>query len=718
MPCETLKLRRPTDGPTVALMKDDELVDVGPSADSLLAAFAAVNTSWAFDDVEAAPDTDADCKKREDNQHKTQDAKGAEGGCSSAPAIEEFNPAHRWPERLEAFGLQLEGGDERTGRHLTAIKTFEAGSDLLRETPAIWVSFDEPWSALETRMAEHFHLKKMAPPYRLLARAIEHDHRKREAAERGWREELLLDGASLVMSMAANLEVANDGWPSKFCAFLAAEGDVAGEVVTRMLAIIKTNAFGIYSVGTDGLSNRGLGLYPMAGRANHVCDPSAVWAFEGETLVVRALRTVRAGDAVTISYLLPREPLVARRQKLSESYRFRCVCARCLAEAPQAEVLTVRSAAVSFHRPRCTLSSRTVHSPHASCAQAAAGELRQLRSGLDELHVSGRLSEEHTNAIERCAALFDQLTPSGHAHPESAAVLLKLASWWIRVWEGAPGGAKTSGAKSKGAKSKGAKVRAYREHAAAHLRRARGMVIVCLGAEHSLRGAIDEMMGTIDEGPDSVEKPNRANETQPHAAARVGGVCVVSDVTDAGGGADEGVFVHELSDAHAANATSEAAKEAAATAAEGEAQWLHSFWFGGQMKKHSVRMSIEGRSGVRVAGPLEAGESAEQFEARWLQQIRVAGKKVDVEDLGMMDAARLWDAIPEDDGAGRGRRDLERIEKDLSVKVVFCLSNGHVLLVGAKAKLQKKTFVLRNLLSHYHWRLSGRDVAFEQMAAK
>ena len=75
MPCETLKLRRPTDGPTVALMKDDELVDVGPSADSLLAAFAAVNTSWAFDDVEAAPDTDADCKKREDNQHKTQDAK-------------------------------------------------------------------------------------------------------------------------------------------------------------------------------------------------------------------------------------------------------------------------------------------------------------------------------------------------------------------------------------------------------------------------------------------------------------------------------------------------------------------------------------------------------------------------------------------------------------------------------------------------------------------
>ena len=42
----------------------------------------------------------------------------------------------------------------------------------------------------------------------------------------------------------------------------------------------------------------------------------------------------------------------------------------------------------------------------------------------------------------------------------------------------------------------------------------------------------------------------------------------------------------------------------------------------------------------------------------------------------------------------------------------------HVLLVGAKHKLANKCFVLRNLLSHYHWRLSGRDVAFEQMTDK
>ena len=56
------------------------------------------------------------------------------------------------------------------------------------------------------------------------------------------------------------------------------------------------------------------------------------------------------------------------------------------------------------------------------------------------------------------------------------------------------------------------------------------------------------------------------------------------------------------------------------------------------------------------------------------------------------------------------------MEKELGVKVAFC-SNDHVALVGPKAKLSKKCVAMRNLLSHYHWRLSGRDVAFEEMTA-
>ena len=176
-------------------------------------------------------------------------------------------------------------------------------------------------------------------------------------------------------------------------------------------------------------------------------------------------------------------------------------------------------------------------------------------------------------------------------------------------------------------------------------------------------------------------------------------------------------FVYELSEGRARAATTEAAA-ATAVVAEGEVRWLVANWFGSQQRKHGVSFGLQGRISVRVEGPPTSPEqSAAQFEAHWSKQIAAAVKKVDVEDLGAMNASELWEAIPEDDSAGRGRQDLATMERELGVKVCFC-DNGHVLLVGPKVKLQKKCFVLRNLLSHYHWRLSGRDVAFETMTAR
>ena len=59
-------------------------------------------------------------------------------------------------------------------------------------------------------------------------------------------------------------------------------------------------------------------------------------------------------------------------------------------------------------------------------------------------------------------------------------------------------------------------------------------------------------------------------------------------------------FVCELSEARLAAATTEAAREAAARAAEGEARWVVHFGCGSQQRKHGVALSLEGRSGVRV----------------------------------------------------------------------------------------------------------------------
>jgi hypothetical protein len=97
----------------------------------------------------------------------------------------------------------------------------------------------------------------------------------------------------------------------------------------------------------------------------------------------------------------------------------------------------------------------------------------------------------------------------------------------------------------------------------------------------------------------------------------------------------------------------------------------------------------------------------------WEKSIHSALKKVIVEDLGNMDATALLPTIPETD-EGRGMQDMMAMQKKLSVKVVFDDETGHVFLVGDSKKLEKKCFVLRNLLSHYHWRLSGRDVSFSK----
>ena len=161
---------------------------------------------------------------------------------------------------------------------------------------------------------------------------------------------------------------------------------------------------------------------------------------------------------------------------------------------------------------------------------------------------------------------------------------------------------------------------------------------------------------------------------------------------------------------------------------EGQGAWLAAHWFGaaggpGSKKHANVHATIEDRCCLRIISALAPEDTPADFAARWSKQAASVLKKIEVEDLGDMDAQNLKEVIPEEDNSGRGMRDLLKLEEELQVKVVFIdnpaepKQHKHVLLVGAKAKLAKKCLVIRNLLSHYHWRLSGRDVSFESMVA-
>ena len=144
-----------------------------------------------------------------------------------------------------------------------------------------------------------------------------------------------------------------------------------------------------------------------------------------------------------------------------------------------------------------------------------------------------------------------------------------------------------------------------------------------------------------------------------------------------------------------------------------------------------------------------------QDEKVWERKVDKALKNIVEQDLGAMDATMLIMALQE---STSGLCDLHALEKELGVVVLFCTlsssetsletdhpnldSNSsssssqetarekkknnsqqfytpeHVYLIGLQKKLDKKCGDIRNLLTHYHWRMSGRDLSFEEMTAK
>ncbi|CAM44467.1 hypothetical protein LBRM_35_7140 [Leishmania braziliensis MHOM/BR/75/M2904] len=82
-------------------------------------------------------------------------------------------------------------------------------------------------------------------------------------------------------------------------------------------------------------SCRGQGIYEVGCLFNHSCDPNLSVQYSSlndETLTVVALRDVKAGEELTISYIDSSLPFAVRQQQLLDHYLFECRCPRCVAE--------------------------------------------------------------------------------------------------------------------------------------------------------------------------------------------------------------------------------------------------------------------------------------------------------------------------------------------------------------------------------------------------
>jgi len=92
---------------------------------------------------------------------------------------------------------------------------------------------------------------------------------------------------------------------------------------------MKTNSF--RATSPDG-TFIGLLLDPVFAVANHSCAPNAELQCDGRHIQLRALREIKEGEQIFISYIDESEDLEARRQVLEERYFFKCECERCVEE--------------------------------------------------------------------------------------------------------------------------------------------------------------------------------------------------------------------------------------------------------------------------------------------------------------------------------------------------------------------------------------------------
>lgn len=130
------------------------------------------------------------------------------------------------------------------------------------------------------------------------------------------------------------------------------ELDVAA-VLLGLLEVLQFNAHEIFEtrlgrthrVAGSKPAHIGLGLYRSGALFNHDCHPAVGRYFVGQTMVLRATRPLRKGEAVGENYgpQFGRRSREQRQRELRSRYWFRCGCRSCAEDWPLLEKLDNRA---------------------------------------------------------------------------------------------------------------------------------------------------------------------------------------------------------------------------------------------------------------------------------------------------------------------------------------------------------------------------------------
>jgi len=126
--------------------------------------------------------------------------------------------------------------------------------------------------------------------------------------------------------MRVSLDVAADLMGRACSNSLTLYADLSGGSAQDSAGVVQAEAGAALGVPAEV----GVGVSASVAMFNHDCEPNAEWALDADgCIVVRAVRDVRAGDEMCISYVDPRMPAPARQSRLLEAFFFTCTCRAC-----------------------------------------------------------------------------------------------------------------------------------------------------------------------------------------------------------------------------------------------------------------------------------------------------------------------------------------------------------------------------------------------------
>ncbi|KAK9236751.1 hypothetical protein V1525DRAFT_406139 [Lipomyces kononenkoae] len=102
--------------------------------------------------------------------------------------------------------------------------------------------------------------------------------------------------------------------------------DLPLDAVVEMLCKVMTNSASVTNPNYDTV---GLMFDPLVSLINHSCEPNAVLVFDKNVLFLRAIRPIKKGEEILITYTDNTMPMPQRKQQLRTRYFFDCQCTAC-----------------------------------------------------------------------------------------------------------------------------------------------------------------------------------------------------------------------------------------------------------------------------------------------------------------------------------------------------------------------------------------------------